>query len=272
MKKEIAVVYLVAGMSSRFGGKIKQFARVGPNNETLIEYSVNQAVVAGFNKIIFIVGNKTEQGFKEMFGNNYKGVPVLYAQQKFNSKLRTKPWGTVDALCCAKKIIDCPFVLCNGDDIYGENSFKILFKHLRNNKKIVTVGFRLGDMLPEEGSVNRGIFEVEKNKNVKSIKENFGISKTNLKKRGLKLNDLCNANLFAMYPNVLELLKTRLKLFKKKNKTNHDAECLLPEELSEIIEKGTITMKIYSTPDKWYGVTNPEDEIVIRKAISKQSA
>ena len=118
--KDIALVYMVAGMSSRFGGKIKQFAKVGPEGETLIEYSLNQAIPAGFTKIVFIVGNKTEKPFKEMFGDSYKGIPIKYASQNFDSASRDKPWGTTDALCSAKELLDCPFIICNGDDLYGK--------------------------------------------------------------------------------------------------------------------------------------------------------
>mgnify|MGYP001614605345 FL=1 len=129
---DIALVYMVAGLSSRFGGKIKQFAKVGPKGETIIEYSLNQALPEGFTKIIFIVGNKTEKPFRDMFGESYKGIPIFYSQQKFNEEEREKPWGTADALCSAKDVINCPFVVCNGDDIYGAETFRILVNHLKN--------------------------------------------------------------------------------------------------------------------------------------------
>ena len=157
MKKEIAIVYMVAGISSRFGGRIKQFAKVGPSEETLIEYSLNQALKAGFAKIIFVVGNMTEKPFKERFGDNYRGIPVYYALQKFDPKKRSRPWGTSDALCSIKEIIDCPFVVCNGDDIYGKNTFKTLFNHLKESNEEATVGFRLNEAIPEKGAVKRAI-------------------------------------------------------------------------------------------------------------------
>jgi dTDP-glucose pyrophosphorylase len=122
--KEVAIVYLVAGISSRFGGKIKQFAVVGSNGETLIEYSMNQAIKAGFNKIIFIVGNSTEKPFKEKFKDSYKGIEIKYAHQLYDPKERDKPWGTCDAICSAKNLINGAFVVCNGDDIYGEKPFR----------------------------------------------------------------------------------------------------------------------------------------------------
>ena len=271
MGRDVAVVYMVAGMSSRFNGEVKQFAKVGPNDETLIEYSVNQAINADFNKIIFIVGNKTEVGFKEMFGDNYKGVPVYYARQEFDSELRKKPWGSVDALCCAKEIIDCPFVICSGDDIYGEDSFKILIEHVHKNKECAAVGFELGNVLSDDGGVNRGIFELDENKYAKSIKETFGIEKRNFSEKNLSSNNLCAMSFFAMCPEVIEILEKKLKLFKEENKKNPNAECLLSEELSKLIDANLIKMKVYSNLDKWFGVTNPGDEINVRNAISKQS-
>ena len=177
---DIALVYMVAGMSSRFNGKIKQFAKVGPNNETLIEYSLNQALPAGFTKIIFIVGEKTEQPFKEMFGDNYKTVPVKYTFQNYNKEKRDRPWGTLDALCCARDLINCPFVVCSGDDIYGKESFKTLVKHLKNNPTNATVGYKLKNVLSKVGTVNRGIFKTNSNNEVISIEEVFNINKETL--------------------------------------------------------------------------------------------
>lgn len=133
MPKEIALVYMVAGISSRFMGKIKHFAIVGSRGETLIEYSLKQALPSGFSKIIFIVGNKTEKPFREKFGNSYNGIPVYYALQFYDESLRDKPWGTTDALCSIKSLIDCPFVICNGDDLYG----KILLEFLQNIWRII---------------------------------------------------------------------------------------------------------------------------------------
>jgi len=272
MGRDVAVVYMVAGMSSRFNGEVKQFAKVGPNDETLIEYSVNQAINADFNKIIFIVGDKTEVEFRKMFGDNYRGVPVYYARQEFDSELRKKPWGSVDALCCAKEIIDCPFVVCSGDDIYGENNFKILFEHLYKNKENASVGFKLEGVLSNSGGVNRGIFKIDKNNYVKNIKEIFNIEKHNLSENNLSCDNLCAMSFFTMYPEIIDILDARLKSFKEKNKENPNSECLLSEELSKLIEDNLIKMKVYSNLDKWFGVTNPGDEIIIKEAISKQSA
>lgn len=266
MKKDIALVYMVAGLSSRFGGKIKQFAKVGKNNETLIECSLNQAIPAGFTKIVFIVGDKTEEGFKKLFGNNFQGIPVFYALQKYNSDLRDKPWGTADALCSAKNLLDCMFIVCNGDDIYGKNAFKQLVEHLKNNKEEAAIGYKLIDALPENGGANRGIFQI-KNNLVRRIKETFNIVKGDLTATGTKDDDLCSMNIFALHPEVVDMLCSRLESFKLENRGDRKIECYLPTELSDLIEQGKIKMKIYPATEKWIGITNPEDEQTAREML-----
>jgi dTDP-glucose pyrophosphorylase len=202
MTEETAIVYMVAGISSRFGGKIKQFAPVGPNGETLIEYSLKQALKAGFTKIIFIVGNLTEAPFKKMFGNNFQGIPIAYVLQKFHSD-RDKPWGTCDAACSAASLLDCPFVICNGDDIYGEETFRILFNHLKTSSEAATIGYKLINVLPEKGAVNRGMFRIDNNY-VRKITETFNISQENFKSLNLSKDDLCSQNVFALHPETIQ--------------------------------------------------------------------
>lgn len=264
---DIALVYMVAGLSSRFGGKIKQFAKVGPRGEVLIECSLNQALPAGFTKIIFIVGSKTEKPFREMFGNSYKGVPVFYSLQEFNEDEREKPWGTTDALCSAKNLIDCPFVVCNGDDIYGAETFRILVNHLKNKTICATIGYKLESVLSNEGQVNRGIFKLNSDNTVESIKETFGITKENLSEKGILSENLCSMNLFALHPEVVKKLDFILKRFKEEHKGNKEIECLLPEEIGNLIKQNELTIYLYPTNTKWFGLTNPQDEEKIREQL-----
>jgi NDP-sugar pyrophosphorylase family protein len=268
---DIALVYMVAGLSSRFGGKAKQFTQVGKNGETLIEYSLNQALPAGFTKIIFIVGEKTEDLFMEKFKEEYKGIPVYYTFQDFNPEIRDKPWGTTDALCTIKEIIDCPFVVCNGDDLYGENSFKTIVNHMKNPKNEgthATVGYKLGTVIPEKGTVNRGIFTINENGYVKEIVETFNIEKNRLLELNLTEDSPCSMNLFGFFPEILTELEIILKKFKEEHAGDKKLECLLPKEISELIKQGKLKMGIYPTEDKWYGLTNPEDEEKLRLELA----
>ncbi len=264
---DIALVYLVAGLSSRFDGKIKQFAEVGPKGETLIEYSLTQALPAGFTKIIFIVGEKTEQPFKEMFGDNYNNLPVQYAFQKFDRNTKKRPWGTLDALCSAKEILDCPFVVCNGDDIYGPNSFKILVNHLKTKLTDATLGYKLEKVLPDKGKVNRGIYQITPDKKVISIKEEIGIEKTNLTQRGISMNALCSMNIFGLQPKTLDSLLEVLKIFKQQHIDDPQIEALLPEEITKLIQQRKMILEIYPATDQWFGVTCPEDEKIVREQL-----
>jgi dTDP-glucose pyrophosphorylase len=266
MSKEMALVYIVAGISSRFMGKIKQLVSVGANGETLIEISLSQALPAGFSKIIFVVGNKTEKPFREKFGNEYRGIPVYYAAQFYDEISRDKPWGTTDALCSAKPFLDCPFVVCNGDDLYGEHSFKILADHLMNHKDCASIGFRLSGVLPEHGKTNRGIFQSDENNYITQLREIIGIEKSDLGKT-FSEDALCSMTLFALQPDVLEDLTLIINQFKEKNKGDRKIEAFLPENISNLVESGRISMKLYSTPDSWIGITNPEDEEIVKKKL-----
>ena len=263
---EITLVYMAAGLSSRFGGKPKMLARVGPLGETLIEYSLSQAISAGIKKAVLVVSEKTRQPIKYVLGENYKNIPINYALQEHDSRKREKPWGTVDAVCSANKYIDGPFVLCNGDDLYGKSTFKILVDHLKTNNNNATVGYKLKDVLSEKGSVNRGIFQTSEKKII-SIVETLGITKDNLESKNITLNDLCSMNIFAFQKEVVDLLKIKLNIFKTKYAEDRTIECLLPNEINELIKNNQISIVVYPATERWLGLTNPEDEEIVRKEL-----
>jgi choline kinase len=266
MKEDLALVYLVAGISSRFGGKIKSFAKVGPSGETLIEYSLKQALNSRFTKIVFVVGNKTEKEFKKRFGKAYGGIPVYYALQGFDKKRRDKPWGTGEALCVALPLLDCAFVVCNGDDIYGESAFRILTKHLMGCESEATIGYELISVLPKQGSVNRGIISA-KNGYVRKIKESYDVEATNLLASKRKPRDLCSMGIFALHSDKLRILDSEVRKFKKKHKSDRKAEFSLPEEISKLIGRKKMKMRFYAATERWVGITNPGDEKIVRKEI-----
>jgi dTDP-glucose pyrophosphorylase len=266
--KEVALVYIVAGISSRFGGKIKQFAQIGKNGESLIELSLKQALHSSFSKIIFVVGNLTEKPFKDKFGSSFQGIPIYYANQFYDPNLRDRPWGTGDALCAAKEFLSCPFVICNGDDIYGDNTFAALFNHLQNSDQEATIGYPILDVLPKEGTVNRGIFEAKDNY-VTKITETFSISQENLASKGLSSKDLCSQNVFAFHPQVLDLLNNNLTKFKLQNSGDRKIEFLLPNEISNFIQQEKIKVKLYPSSDIWLGITNPGDESIVKEEFER---
>jgi NDP-sugar pyrophosphorylase family protein len=229
---------------------------------------MDQALKAGFNKIFFIVGEKTQEPFYLMFGDSYNGIPVRYIKQDFDILLRDKPWGTCDALCTLKGVVDCPFVVCNGDDIYGEDAFRLLLNHLKSGSNdCVTLGYNLLKTLPERGSVNRGIFNIAKDGCVIDIDETINIFKDKLNERGISSSSLVSMNIFGLYPEVIEMLDEKLSTFKKNNCESKDCECYLPSELSNLIYEGKIKMKCFHCDDNWFGVTNPEDEKIVKEQL-----
>ena len=266
---EISLVYMVAWMSSRFGGRIKQFAKVWPNNSTLIEYSLSQALPAGFTQIIFIVWNMTEWPFKEMFWDEYKWVPVKYAKQTYDPENRDRPRWTVDALCAAKNYINWPFVVCNWDDIYGANSFKSLVDHLKDSNDWATIWYRLGNVIPEEWSVNRWIFSTDNEWYVKTIDETLNIEKETLDKFWLTEESLCSMNLFGLNENAVSLLSDVLNNFQKEHEWDRRIECYLPVELWKFIQEWKWKMRLYPTNNQRFWVTNPADEEIVRKQIEE---
>jgi len=257
------LISLVAGMSSRFGGKSpKQLEKVGPNNETLIQYSIDQSLVNPIKKIIFITNNSSEQKFKNIFSNNYRGVPAYYIQQKYNKKYRNKPWGTMDAICCAVNMIDDNFIVINGDDIYGEETFRRGFNLLNKSRYNLLGLVKTIKTLPKSGKVNRGIVSTNGNY-VKSLDEKLNISIQNL-----ELHDtLANVNFLCFQPEIIFILKKYLLEFKEKNDDNPDIEVLLPNILNKMIENNEIILKYFEIESNILGITNPEDSAIIKKKL-----
>lgn len=269
-KKNIAVVYMVAGLSSRFGGKPKWLAKVGPDEESFIEYSIKQALPSGITKIVLIVSEKTKELFHETLGDFYQGTPIHYALQTYNPAERDKPWGTLDALYSAKQFLDCPFIICSGDDLYGASAYKILTDHLKQeDTEQATIGYKLKNVLSKDGGVNRGTFQVNSEGKVISIKEEYSITKENLGSKGLNEETLCSMLFFGLNSKALTLLVNVLAKFKEENKYDRKIEALLPNVLGDLISSDLIKMRAYPTDEQWYGLTNPEDEEIVRKKLAR---
>ena len=171
--KKTALVIMAAGIGSRFGGGIKQLEPVGPNGEIIMDYSIHDALEAGFDRIIFVIRHDLEEDFKEVIGNRIEKIaPVTYAFQELSDVPegfsvpvdRKKPWGTGQAILCARDIVDAPFVVINADDFYGQEAFRKIYEFLINNKDENTygmIGYKLSNTLSENGHVARGVCKVK---------------------------------------------------------------------------------------------------------------
>lgn len=264
------VAYMVAGLSSRFKNSNighKGLAKIGPNKESLIELSIDRAIKAGFNKIIFIVNKETEPLFKNIFGNNYKGIPIEYSLQEYDQESRDRPWGTNDAICSALSLIENSVLVCTGDDLYSEETYQTLFNHQKTENTNATVGYPLKDHLPEEGEVNRGIFHLEDGY-VTSSEEILKVSKDNLAEKNLAPETPINIGIFLLQKQTLEKLNEILTKFKETHKEDRKIECYLNVELGNLIKNNEAKLKYYQGKGSLIGITNPDDEITAREKLA----
>jgi len=270
MDKNISLVFLTAGISSRFGGKIKQLAIIGPNNETLIEYSVNQAIKNNiFKRIIFIIGDKTELAIKNIFGEKYRNIEVIYTKQEYDVKNRDRPWGTGDAISTIYNKIDGPVIICNGDDIYGEATFNTAYNIISNNKDNFTMAYKLINTIPENGNVNRGIINTDDYNNIIEIIEKLNINKINVYELNIS-ECLCSTNFYGLSKSIIEYIYIKNNQFKENHKNDRTIESMLPLILSKGISRNIFNIKCYKSNDMFYGITNPEDEHILRNILNKE--
>jgi len=244
------LIYIVAGLSSRFGGAIKAFTLL--NGKTLIERSLEQAMVTQPSNIVFVVSQLTYPQFSQFFGNLYKNIPVQYAFQEYDTQTRDRPWGTADAVCCAIDYIADNCIICNGDDLYGPCAFTLLNQHKSEN---VSIGYILDQTIDDEEPVNRGILSVN-NGLVNHITEFFKISRQNMQQ--LNANDFCSMNLFLLQSQTVKQLSHLVQEFKKTHPSDRKIECILSNELSLLISQG-LQLNMYPTHEQWIGITYPHD-------------
>lgn len=262
----VYLVCMVAGLSSRFGGFPKSIAIVGPNNETLIEYSINQAVKTGYlEKIIFITNELTEHYFVKIFSNSYKNIPIQYVRQQFDKSIRIRPWGTADAVTSLYSIVDKPFILINGDDIYGEDTFSKGFKLFNEYNDNIIGGLQLIDTLPKNGIVNRGVIYLEKdNMSVIDMREMYNISRSDTE----LYNHTANVNFIGLMPNTLKLLHQKVEKFKENNKNDSKIECILTNLLGDMICNKEIKMIFFNITTEILGITNVGDDVILKNRLA----
>ena len=293
-----ALVIMAAGIGSRFGGGIKQLAPVGMNGEIIMDYSIHDAIEAGFDKIVFIIRRDIEAAFREAIGSRIEkiceklGVEIAYAYQEREAlpegvscpKDRTKPWGTGQAVLACRKVLHEPFAVINADDYYGKEAFVKVHDFLtqysaEKPNAYCMAGFILKNTLSENGAVTRGICETNENGYLTAVHETSGIVKTAegaaVEADGVLTSidaDSCvSMNMWGLTPEFMELLQTGSEEFFK----NHSeaellkAEYLLPGCIDELIQKGQVSVRVLESHDKWFGVTYKEDKEFVVKSFEQ---
>lgn len=271
--KNLTLLVMAAGMGSRYGG-LKQLDPVGPSNETIIDYSVYDAIKAGFSKIIFVIRKDFENQFRSRVSDKYSGkISVEYAFQDLNSLPdgyrcpdgRKKPWGTGHAILSARSLISEPFAVINGDDFYGRESFKILADYYKKNgNNFSMVAFNLVNTLSQFGGVSRGVCTVKNNflknvievENIQRIDQNFSSDATIL----LSGNELVSMNMWGFTPIIFEHLEINFKYFLDNKGSELKSEFLIPEVVSSLSQAEKIKVKILNSAASWFGVTYKEDK------------
>ncbi len=268
---DTGLLIMAAGMGSRFGG-LKQAASVGPNGEMIIDYSVRDALKSGFNKVVIVIRKDIEKDFRKACGERIEKIAdVEYVYQESDKlpkgftlpKGRTKPWGTGHAILSAKGAIDFPFAVINADDYYGATVFKAMHEHLESKSSMCMMGYKLGNTLSENGTVSRGICEIEDGY-LKSIKEETSIPyDTKIPK-----DTIVSMNLWGFKKEILDIYEEEFVKFLKDNINTPKSEFYITSAVDVLINKGE-KLKVLETDEKWYGITYKEDLPEIKAAIKK---
>ena len=290
---QATLVIMAAGIGSRFGGGIKQLAPVGPSGEIIMDYSIYDAMEAGFDKIVFVIRRDLEKDFKEIIGNRIqKIVDVEYAYQEVGDipesyktayADRKKPWGTGQAILCCKNVVHEPFLVINADDYYGKEAYQVAYQYLSLTKtdahkeQISMVGFVLGNTLSENGGVTRGVCKVDQNQMLTDIVETQNIVKTDggaaIRREdgdvSIELNAPVSMNMWGFQPSFFDTLEAGFELFLTEvaHKDYTKEEYLLPTIVGDLLHNGKAEVKVLQSKDKWFGVTYKEDKDAVVASI-----
>lgn len=281
------LLVLAAGMGSRYGG-LKQMDPMGPSGETILDYSVFDAVRAGFGKVVFIICPDFEQAFKEMVAKKNLPVPVDYAFQSLD-KLpagfsvpagREKPWGTTHAILCAKGVVKENFAIINADDFYGRNSYEVLANYLKdldpNSSNFSMVGFLMKNTLSEHGTVARGVCETDASNHLVKIAELTKIAKVGDNGRNANEDGTTtdipgdtpvSMNMWGCTPKLFDHLDRIFLEFLKEKGTELKSECFIPMTIGQLINEGNANVTVLRTDSAWFGVTYKEDKPVVQANI-----
>ena len=273
------LLILAAGMGSRYGG-LKQIDGIGPNQEPIIEYSIYDAIKAGFGKIVFVIRKEFEVAFRERFDPFSERIQIEYVFQPVNVDVeglsviqREKPWGTSHAVLVAKEVIKEPFAVINADDYYGTNSFQLMADFLINSctKNCMSmIGYTLKNTLSDHGTVNRGVCKVDKENNLVEVNERIKLA---MKNGVVKYNigsdepegeedplSSVSMNYWGFHPSIFEHIEDGLFQFMKNNSSNPTAEYYIPDIVTQLIQSNDSVFNVIPTEDNWFGVTYKEDK------------
>ena len=292
------LVVMAAGIGSRFGGGIKQLEPVGPRGEIIMDYSIYDAIQAGFDKVVFVIRKDLEEDFRTIIGDRIeKKIKVEYAFQEvddipaeYKEKFagRTKPWGTGQAILCCKDVVKEPFLVINADDYYGKEAYVEAFRELTKEEEksdkmqISMVGFVLKNTLSENGGVTRGVCKVDENQMLTKIVETSNIVKTETgaavladgKEEIINADTPVSMNMWGLTPEFLDVLENGFKEFFEKEVPSNPqkAEYLIPIFIGELLEQGKMSVKVLKTNDTWYGMTYHEDVAAVKNSFKKMLA
>lgn len=288
----LTLVVLAAGMGTRFGTRIKQLEKLGPSGELLMDYSVYDAIKAGFDRVVFIIRRDIEELFKETIGDRIsRQIRTEYVYQSPNIlpvrvgefPSRERPWGTAQALYCCKDVLDGPFGIINADDFYGQRSFKLLADFLKNpDAKGCSVDFPLKNTLSDNGTVNRGICKTDASGLLKSVEETKGIARGEDgiirgtyrgEARILSENDTVSMSMWGFGADFMPVLEKRLAAFLESLPAGETkAELTIADAVgAEIIQNG-FTMRDIPTKDMWFGITYESDVQQARADLERYTA
>ena len=277
------LIIMAAGIGSRFGTGIKQLAKMAPNGEIIMDFSIYDAKVAGFTKVVFVIRKAIEAEFKEVIGNRLsKVMPVEYVYQELENLPdgyevpagRVKPWGTGQAILACKSVVKEPFVIINADDYYGKEAFIKLHDFLssenENKEKmnLAMAGFSLKNTLSENGAVTRGVCVADENGYLEKVIETTGIQIVDGKiqcdnaevSKWITLDTMVSMNMWAGYPDFLKYIDEGFTRFLDTLGENPEKkEYLLPNIVAELLEKNLASVKVLNTSDRWIGITYKED-------------
>ena len=287
-----ALVIMAAGIGSRFGGGIKQLEPVGPNGEIIMDYSIHDAMEAGFNKIVFIIRKDIEADFREAIGDRIeavcasRGVEVAYAFQSMDAvpegvtvpEGRTKPWGTGQAVLAARELVDTPFAVINADDYYGKEAYVKLHDFLCRegaDNAYCMAGFILKNTLSENGGVTRGVCQVDEKGFLTNVVETKNIVKTadgaEADGAAVDAEGYVSMNMWGLRPAFMDVLDQGFKEFFQTAAKNDPlkAEYLLPIYIGQLLREDKVTVQVLETKDKWFGVTYREDKPTVVESFRR---